>query len=118
MCKNEKRIFIQKAQELGCNKIALGHHFDDVIETVLMGMLFAGKMQTMMPKLKSTSHPGMELIRPFYFVREDDVISWMNYNDLEFIKCACKITERQAKKKSRRRKDLKKSRNKRINKDA
>ena len=98
LCARMRRGYLyKKAQELGCNKIALGHHFDDVIETVLMGMLFAGKMQTMMPKLKSTSHPGMELIRPFYLVREDDVISWMNYNNLEFIKCACKITERQAK---------------------
>ena len=97
LCARMRRGYLyKKAQELGCNKIALGHHFDDVIETVLMGMLFSGKMQTMMPKLKSTSHPGMELIRPFYFVREDDIISWMNYNELEFIKCACKITERQA----------------------
>ncbi len=97
LCARMRRGYLyKKAQELGCNKIALGHHFDDIIETVLMGMLFAGKMQTMMPKLKSTSHPGMELIRPFYFVREDDIISWMKYNDLEFIKCACKITERQA----------------------
>lgn len=99
LCARMRRGYLyKKAQELGCNKIALGHHFDDVIETVLMGMLFAGKMQTMMPKLKSTSHPGMELIRPLYFVREDDIISWMNYNNLEFIKCACKITEIQAKK--------------------
>ena len=96
LCARMRRGYLyKKAQELGCNKIALGHHFDDVIETVLMGMLFSGKMQTMMPKLKSTSHPGMELIRPFYFVREEDIISWMKYNDLEFIKCACKITERQ-----------------------
>lgn len=83
-----------KAQELGCNKIALGHHLDDVIETILMGMLYGGQMQTMMPKLKSTSHPGMELIRPLYYVKEEDVISWMNKNDLEFIKCACKVTEK------------------------
>ena len=97
LCARMRRGYLyKKAQELGCNKIALGHHFDDVIETVLMGMLFSGKMQTMMPKLKSTSHPGMELIRPFYFVREDVIISWMNYNELELIKCACKITERQA----------------------
>ena len=96
LCARMRRGYLyKKAQELGCNKIALGHHFDDVIETVLMGMLFAGKMQTMMPKLKSTSHPGMELIRPLYLVRENDIVSWMNYNDLEFIKCACKITERQ-----------------------
>lgn len=98
LCARMRRGYLyNRAKELGCNKIALGHHFDDVIETVLMGMLFSGKMQTMMPKLKSTSHPGMELIRPLYFVRENDIISWMNYNNLEFIKCACKITERQAK---------------------
>ena len=96
LCARMRRGYLyNKAQELGCNKIALGHHFDDVIETVLMGMIFSGKMQTMMPKLKSTSHPGMELIRPLYFVREEDIISWKNYNNLEFIKCACKITERQ-----------------------
>ncbi len=101
LCARMRRGYLyKKAQELGCNKIALGHHFDDVIETVLMGMIFAGKMQTMMPKLKSTSHPGMELIRPLYLVREEDIISWMNYNDLEFIKCACKITERQERLKS------------------
>lgn len=100
LCARMRRGYLyKKAQKLGCNKIALGHHFDDAIETVLMGMLFSGKMQTMMPKLKSTSHPGMELIRPLYFVREDDIISWMKYNDLEFIKCACKITERQARRK-------------------
>lgn len=100
LCARMRRGYLyKKAQELGCNKIALGHHFDDVIETVLMGMLFSGKMQTMMPKLKSTSHPGMELIRPLYFVREDDIISWMKYNDLEFIKCACKITERKERRK-------------------
>ena len=98
VCARMRRGFLyREAQKLGCNKIALGHHFDDVVETILMGMLYGAQMQTMMPKLKSTSHPGMELIRPFYFVREDDVISWMNYNNLEFIKCACKITERQAK---------------------
>ena len=96
LCARMRRGYLyNKAQELGCNKIALGHHFDDVIETVFMGMIFSGKMQTMMPKLKSTSHPGMELIRPLYFVREEDIISWKNYNNLEFIKCACKITERQ-----------------------
>ena len=101
LCARMRRGYLyKKAQELGCNKIALGHHFDDVIETVLMGMIFAGKMQTMMPKLKSTSHPGMELIRPLYLVREEDIISWMNYNNLEFIKCACKITERQERLKS------------------
>lgn len=84
----------KKAKELGCNKIALGHHFDDVIETVLMGMLYGAQMQTMMPKVKSTSHPGMELIRPLYYVKEADIISWQAYNNLQFIRCACKITEK------------------------
>lgn len=86
----------KKAQELGCNKIALGHHFDDVIETILMGMLYGAQMQTMMPKVKSTSHPGMELIRPLYLIKEADIISWMKTNELNFIKCACKVTERYA----------------------
>jgi tRNA(Ile)-lysidine synthase TilS/MesJ len=82
-----------KAQELGCNKIALGHHFDDVIETIVMGMLYGAQIQTMMPKLHSTNFPGMELIRPLYLVRESDIIHWMNYNDLHFIQCACRFTE-------------------------
>lgn len=82
-----------KARELGCNKIALGHHYDDVIETILMGMLFGGQMQTMMPKLKSTNFEGMELIRPMYFVREKDIIDWRNENGLQFIQCACKFTD-------------------------
>ena len=86
----------EKAKELGCNKIALGHHFNDVIETILMGMFYGSQMQTMMPKVCSTSHPGMELIRPLYFVREDDIIAWSKYNDLEFIQCACKFTEKYA----------------------
>lgn len=97
LCARMRRGYLyNKAQELGCNKIALGHHFDDVIETVLMGIIYAGKMQTMMPKLKSTSHPGMELIRPLYLVREENIISWKEKNNLEFIKCACKITELQS----------------------
>jgi PP-loop family ATPase len=82
-----------KAKELGCNKIALGHHFDDVIETVLMGMLYSGQFQAMMPKLHSTNFEGMELIRPLYYVREEDIIHWRNYNQLNFIQCACKFTE-------------------------
>jgi tRNA(Ile)-lysidine synthase TilS/MesJ/rhodanese-related sulfurtransferase len=82
-----------KAKELGCNKIALGHHFDDVIETIVMGMLYGAQIQTMMPKLHSTNFPGMELIRPLYLVRESDIIHWMNYNDLHFIQCACRFTE-------------------------
>lgn len=82
-----------KAKELGCNKIALGHHFDDVIETILMGMLYGGQIQTMMPKLHSTNFEGMELIRPLYLVREEDIIHWMNYNRMHFIQCACRFTE-------------------------
>ena len=82
-----------KAKELGCNKIALGHHFDDVIETILMGMLYGAQVQTMMPKLHSTNFPGMTLIRPMYCIREDDIIAWRRYNELEFIQCACRFTE-------------------------
>ena len=82
-----------EAKRLGCNKIALGHHFDDVVETILLGMMYGAQMQTMMPKLHSTFHEGMELIRPLYYVKEADVIEWRDYNNLEFIKCACKITE-------------------------
>lgn len=82
-----------KAKELGCNKIALGHHYDDVIETVLMGMLYGGQVQTMMPKLHSTNFEGMELIRPMYLIREDDIKRWRDYNDLHFIQCACKFTD-------------------------
>ena len=81
------------AQELGCNKIALGHHYDDVIETILMGMLYGAQVQTMMPKLHSTNFEGMELIRPLYLIREDDIKSWRDYNDLHFIQCACKFTD-------------------------
>ena len=84
----------ENAKKLNCNKIALGHHFDDVIETIIMGILYGGQYQTMMPKLKSTSHPGMELIRPLYLVREADIISWQNKNNLDFIKCGCKMTEK------------------------
>ena len=81
------------AQELGCNKIALGHHYDDVIETILMGMLYGAQIQTMMPKLHSTNFVGMELIRPLYLVREDDIKAWRDYNGLHFIQCACKFTD-------------------------
>ncbi len=94
VCARMRRGYLyEEAKRLGCNKIALGHHFDDVIETILMGMLYGAQVQTMMPKLHSKSHPEMELIRPLYYVREDDIISWANYNKLEFINCACKITE-------------------------
>jgi tRNA(Ile)-lysidine synthase TilS/MesJ len=82
-----------KAQELGCNKIALGHHFNDVIETTIMGMFYGSQLQAMMPKLHSTNFPGMELIRPMYCIHEDDILAWRNYNQLEFIQCACRFTE-------------------------
>lgn len=82
-----------KAKELGCNKIALGHHYDDVIETILMGMLYGGQVQTMLPKLKSTNFEGMELIRPMYLIREEDIKAWRDYNGLQFIQCACKFTD-------------------------
>jgi tRNA(Ile)-lysidine synthase TilS/MesJ/rhodanese-related sulfurtransferase len=82
-----------KAKEMGCNKIALGHHYDDVIETILMGMLYGAQMQTMMPKLHSTNFEGMELIRPLYLVREDDIKAWRDANNLTFIQCACKFTD-------------------------
>ena len=82
-----------KAKELGCNKIALGDHYDDVIETSLMGMLYGGQVQTMMPKLHSTNFEGMELIRPMYLIREDEIKRWRDYNDLHFIQCACKFTD-------------------------
>ena len=94
LCARMRRGYLYRhAQELGCNKIALGHHYDDVIETILMGMLYAGQYQAMMPKLKSTNFPGMELIRPMYLVREDDIKHWRDYNDLHFLQCACKFTE-------------------------
>jgi tRNA(Ile)-lysidine synthase TilS/MesJ/rhodanese-related sulfurtransferase len=82
-----------KAKELGCNKIALGHHFDDVIETILMGMLYGAQVQTMMPKLHSTNFEGMELIRPMYLIREEHIKAWRDYNDLHFLQCACKFTD-------------------------
>ncbi len=81
-----------KAQSLGCNKIALGHHLDDAIETVLMSMIYSSEIKTMLPKLHSTNFDGMELIRPLYKVKERDIISWANYNDLHFLRCACKFT--------------------------
>ena len=89
LCARMRRGYLyHKAQELGCNKIALGHHYDDVIETILMGMLYGAQVQTMMPKLHSTNFEGMELIRPLYLVREDDIKKWRDYNDLHFIQCA------------------------------
>ena len=83
-----------EAKKLGCNKIALGHHFDDVIETILMGMLYGAQVQTMMPKLHSTNFEGMELIRPMYLVKEENIIAWAKYNELTFLQCACNFTEK------------------------
>ena len=95
LCARMRRGYLySKAQELGCNKIALGHHFDDVIETIVMGMMYGAQIQTMMPKLHSTNFPGMELIRPLYLVREEAIIDWMNENELKFIRCACRFTEK------------------------
>lgn len=97
LCARMRRGYLySKAQELGCNKIALGHHFDDVIETILMGMLYSGKIETMMPKLHSTNFKGMQLIRPMYMVKEADIKAWCSYNDLHFIQCACRFTENTA----------------------
>ncbi len=94
LCARMRRGYLySKARELKCNKIALGHHFDDVIETTLMSMLYGGQIQTMMPKLHSKNFPGMELIRPLYLIREADIIRWRNYNGLHFIQCACRLTE-------------------------
>ena len=94
LCARMRRGYLYNfAKSLGCNKIALGHHYDDVIETILMGMLYGAQIQTMMPKLKSTNFEGMELIRPMYFIREDDIKAWRDYNNLHFIQCACKFTD-------------------------
>ncbi len=94
LCARMRRGYLySKAKELGCNKIALGHHFDDVVETTLMSMLYSGKIETMLPKLHSRNFEGMELIRPLYKIREDDIKSWRDYNGLTFIQCACRFTE-------------------------
>ena len=94
ICARMRRGYLyEKAKELGCNKIALGHHFNDVIETILMGMFYGSQVQTMMPKVRSTSHPGMELIRPLYYVREEDIIAWRDKYELDFLQCACRFTE-------------------------
>lgn len=97
LCARMRRGHLYKqAQSLGCNKIALGHHFDDVVETILMGMLYGAQVQTMMPRIRSTNFEGMELIRPMYYIRERDIISWRNYNHLSFLQCACRFTEKNA----------------------
>ena len=94
LCARMRRGYLySKAKELGCNKIALGHHFNDVIETTVMSMFYGSQMQAMPPKLHSTSFPGMTLIRPMYCIREEDILAWKRYNDLEFIQCACRFTE-------------------------
>ena len=94
LCARMRRGYLySKAKELGCNKIALGHHYDDVIETIVMGMLYGSQIQTMMPKLHSTNFEGMELIRPLYLIRERDILHWRDYNGLNFIACACRLTE-------------------------
>ena len=94
LCARMRRGYLYSfAKQLGCNKIALGHHYDDVIETILMGMLWGAQVQTMMPKLHSTNFPGMELIRPMYLIREDDIKAWRDANDLHFIQCACRFTD-------------------------
>ena len=94
LCARMRRGYLySKAQELGCNKIALGHHFNDVIETTVMSMFYGSQMQAMLPKLHSTNFAGMELIRPLYCIHEEDILAWKQYNDLEFIQCACRFTE-------------------------
>ena len=98
LCARMRRGYLYShAKELGCNKIALGHHFDDVIETILMGILYGGQINTMMPKLHSTNFSGMELIRPLYFVKEEDILAWRDSNHLHFLQCACRFTEQIAK---------------------
>ena len=94
LCARMRRGYLYaKARELGCNKIALGHHFNDVIETTVMAMFFGAQLQGMMPKLHSTNYPGMELIRPLYCVHEDHIVAWARYNGLQFLRCACRFTE-------------------------
>ena len=103
MCARMRRGHLyNKAKEMGCNKIALGHHMDDVVETTLLSMMYAGEFKTMLPKLPSDNFPGLELIRPLYYVLEDDIISWAKTNDLHFINCACKFTERKDENASKR----------------
>ncbi len=94
LCARMRRGFLyNKAKELGCNKIVLGHHFDDVIETTLLSMFYGSEIKTMMPKLHSQNFPGIELIRPMYLIKEEDIISWTRYNELFFLNCACRFTE-------------------------
>ena len=101
LCARMRRGYLYKqAQDMGCNKIALGHHFDDAIETTLMSMLYGAEIKTMMPKLKSTNFEGMELIRPLYLVKEEHILAWKEYNNLRFLQCACRFTEKIAQEKA------------------
>ena len=103
LCARMRRgVLYNHAKEINCNKIALGHHFDDVIETILLNILYAGEYKTMLPKLKSENFEGLELIRPFYYVHETDIINWANYNNLKFLNCACSITDGSLEKDSKR----------------
>ncbi|MBQ1446669.1 MAG: tRNA 2-thiocytidine biosynthesis protein TtcA [Solobacterium sp.] len=95
LCARMRRGYLYSyAREAGCTKIALGHHFNDVIETTVMAMFYSSKLETMVPKLKSTNFEGMELIRPMYMIHEEDIVSWAAYNDLQFLRCACRMTEK------------------------
>ncbi len=97
LCARMRRGYLyEKAKSLNCNKIALGHHFDDVIETTLLSMFYGAEIKTMLPKLKSTSHPGMQLIRPMYKIHEEDIVRWAKGNNLTFLNCACRFTEKVA----------------------
>lgn len=101
VCARMRRGYLYRfAKEMGCNKIALGHHYDDVIETILMNIFYSGELKTMMPKLHSLNFEGMELIRPLYLVKERDILRWKNHNDLQFLQCACRFTEMQEKEKN------------------
>lgn len=121
LCARMRRGFLYDyASKLGCNKIALGHHFDDVIETSLLSMFYASEIKTMLPILKSDNFEGLELIRPMYLIKEQDIIAWKNYNNLEFINCACKFTLESSKDESKsKRKEMKKlvSDLRKLNKD-
>ncbi len=98
MCARMRRGHLYRfASDLGCNKIALGHHYNDVIETIMLGILYNGEIVSMLPKIKSKNFPGMELIRPLYFVRESAIINWLKYNELEFINCACPLKKEDSK---------------------
>ena len=108
LCARMRRGYLyHEAQKLGCNKIALGHHFDDVVETVLMSILYGSQFKTMMPKLHSTNFEGLELIRPMYYIKEKDIISWVNFNQLKFLNCACRFTEKSEYEDNSKRKEIK-----------